>query len=157
VIGSFHAEDTADVGLPLGNLTSQLFVNVYMNEFDHFVKRQLKAQYYIRYADDFIILSRDRAWLLELVPHIANFLQKHLRLTLHPRKTSIETYAAGVDLLGWVHFPHQTTLRTTTKQRMLKNCANKPSDEALTSYLGLLQYGNTHKLRAELTGNRRIY
>jgi retron-type reverse transcriptase len=62
IVGSFHSTRTK-LGLPLGNLTSQLLVNVYMNRFDQFVKHQLKAQYYIRYADDFVILSQDKKWL----------------------------------------------------------------------------------------------
>jgi len=150
VIDSFHTKGTPGAGLPLGNLTSQLFVNVYMNEFDHFMTRQMKVRHYIRYADDFVVLSRDRAWLLQLIPSIVRFLHDQLRLTLHPGKVSIETYASGVDFLGWVHFPHHTTLRTTTKRRILKNCANGPSDETVMSYLGLLQHGNTYKLRTEL-------
>ncbi len=74
IIDSFSTQGRADVGLPLGNLTSQIFVNVYMNEFDHFMKRTLKVTHYIRYADDFAILHDDRDYLANLIPQIAEFL-----------------------------------------------------------------------------------
>ncbi len=134
-------------GLPLGNLTSQLFANVYMNQFDQFMKHTLKARHYIRYADDFAVLSREKALLEELIPEIGDFLDKRLKLMLHPDKVFIKTFASGVDFLGWVHFPDHRLLRTTTKRRMLKRLAENPSNEARQSYLGLLKHGNTIKIR----------
>jgi retron-type reverse transcriptase len=83
VIGSFQST-SSDKGLPLGNLTSQLFANVYMNEFDQFVKHVLKQKYYIRYADDFVIMSQSRERLLSILPEINDFLKKNLKLSLHP-------------------------------------------------------------------------
>ncbi|MEK7089800.1 MAG: reverse transcriptase/maturase family protein, partial [Patescibacteria group bacterium] len=146
IIGSFNSTKKG-VGLPLGNLTSQLFVNVYMNEFDQFVKHKLKTKYYIRYADDFVVLSHDKKWLESTLLQMAVFLHEHLRLSLHPNKVSIETLASGVDFLGWIHFPHHRQLRTTTKRRMLKNLKGCPTPETINSYLGLLGHGNTHKLQ----------
>lgn len=99
VISSFHSTESG-VGLPLGNLTSQLFCNIYMNEFDQFVKHKLKAKYYIRYADDFVLLSQDRNWLEEQILPIRNFLDKKLCLTLHPDKLFIKTLGSGIDFLG---------------------------------------------------------
>ncbi len=133
-------------GLPLGNLTSQLFVNIYMNEFDQFIKHKLKAKYYIRYADDFVVLSQDKSWLEELLPKVAGFLEERLKLKLHPDKIFIKTLASGVDFLGWVHFPDHRVLRTTTKKRMFKRIISNNTPETLNSYLGLLGHGNTHKL-----------
>ncbi len=149
VISSFHSTGPGK-GLPLGNLTSQLLVNIYMNEFDQYVKHRLKAQHYIRYADDFVILSRDRGWLEKLIPKISAFLWDTLRLELHPHKVSIGTLASGVDFLGWVHFPDHRVLRTATKQRMMRNLEGNESENRLNSYLGLLRHGNTEKLRAEV-------
>lgn len=141
---------TSGKGLPLGNLTSQLFVNIYMNEFDQFVKRYLKARYYIRFADDFVILSPDKSWLDELIFKIADFLSENLKLELHPGKISIRTIASGVDFLGWVNFPEFRVLRTVTRRRMLKRIKiNKP--ESLNSYLGLLKHGSTHKIKKGLS------
>ena len=154
IIGSFHSTKEG-VGLPLGNLTSQLLVNVYMNQFDQFVKHKIKAKYYIRYADDFVILLNDKKWLEEILPYINNFLLTSLQLQLHPNKISITTLASGVDFLGWVHFPTHRVLRTTTKRRMFKNIENNPSKETIQSYLGMLGHGNTRKLkeRVEILGN----
>lgn len=138
------------IGLPLGNLTSQLFVNIYMNEFDQFVKHKLKAKNYIRYADDFVLFSEDRNWLERQIPVISNFLQKEVKLILHPQKVYIKTLLSGIDFLGWVHFPNHRVLRTTTKRRMKKKIGTAHKTETINSYLGLLGHGNTHKLRKEV-------
>jgi len=137
-------------GLPLGNLTSQLFVNIYMNEFDQFVKHKLKAKHYIRYADDFVLFSENRKWLEAQIPAINNFFQKELKLALHPQKVYIKTLSSGIDFLGWVHFPDRRVLRTTTKKRMKKKIGITPKIETINSYLGLLEHGNTHKLQKEV-------
>lgn len=134
-------------GLPLGNLTSQLLVNVYMNELDQFVKHSLKAKHYIRYADDFVFLSRDRAWLQSLIPQIEAFLAEHLKLELHPKKVSIGTLSAGVDFLGWVHFFDNRVLRTSAKRRLFRNIQGKNEEDGVVqSYLGLLRHGNSYKI-----------
>ncbi|MFY9461792.1 MAG: reverse transcriptase/maturase family protein [Candidatus Sungiibacteriota bacterium] len=152
IVGSFHSTQT-ELGLPLGNLTSQLLVNVYMNKFDQFVKHTLKAQYYVRYADDFVILSQDKKWLLDVLPKIKDFLWDELHLQLHPDKVSIRTIASGVDFLGWVHFPDHRVLRTTTKRRMLRAIrAKNGKTETVQSYLGVLGHGNAQKLKQEVSG-----
>lgn len=139
-------------GLPLGNLTSQLLVNIYMNEFDQFVKHQLKARHYIRYADDFAVLSHDRGWLMELLPKMGDFLQERLHLDLHPNKVSITTLTSGVDFLGWVHFPDHRILRTVTKRRMFRGLRSRgDSSQTVQSYLGLIGHGNTKKLEKVIT------
>ena len=137
------------MGLPLGNLTSQLFCNIYMNELDQFVKHKMRARYSIRYADDFLILSHDKQWLEELLPHSAEFLEKRLHLTLHPHKVSIATVARGVDFLGWVHFPDHRVLRTATKKRMMRRVREHFTKGTLQSYRGLLSHGNAKKLRRD--------
>ncbi len=140
-----------DVGLPLGNLTSQLFVNIYMNEFDQFMKRTVKAEHYIRYADDFVILHEDRECLSNLIPVIVNFLESKLKLSLHPKKLFLTTFASGIDFLGWVHFPQQRILRTATKRRMFTNLINHKDNRAVVnSYQGLLSHGNGWKLISKL-------
>lgn len=156
VVNSFHSTSRGK-GLPLGNLTSQLFVNIYMTPFDQFVKHKLKARYYIRYADDFVIMSGSRQWLESLIPQINNFLVTKLRLTLHPQKVSIKTLASGVDFLGWVHFPKHRVLRTTTKQRMMRRLVTSYKDAALQSYLGLLRHGNAHKLRKQMINEAYLW
>lgn len=155
VIESF--ETKASVGLPLGNLTSQLFVNVYMNEFDQFVKHKLKARYYIRYADDFVFLSADRRSIEAINPVIDNFLRNNLKLQLHPDKVFIKTLASGVDFLGWAHFPTHRVLRTTVRRRMMARVREHGTPETVQSYLGLLMHGNAHKLEKELRNTKWLW
>ncbi len=148
IINSFSSKP--EIGLPLGNLTSQLLVNIYMNEFDRYVKHKLKIRYYIRYADDFVILSDDRNYLENLIFPISEFLFEKLKLQLHPNKISIKTLNSGVDFLGWVNFPYHRVLRTVTKRRMIRRIIESPTPETLNSYLGLLRHGNTHKLKKQI-------
>ena len=137
-------------GLPLGNLTSQLLVNIYMNEFDQYVKHVLKQKYYIRYADDFVFMGIDREHLVEITPKIKAFLSEKLALTIHPKKMSLNTFASGVDFLGWIHFSDHRVLRTATKNRMFKKLIDQSKDR-LTSYLGMLSHGNTKKIKSKVT------
>lgn len=142
VVSSFNSGMTGK-GLPLGNLTSQLLVNIYMNEFDQFVKHILKVKYYIRYADDFVILHHNKNHLLDVVKEIFNFLSEQLVLSLHPKKTHIKTLNSGIDFLGWVHFFDHRVSRTATRRRMFKKLRQDTvQPESIQSYLGLLRYGN---------------
>ncbi len=134
------------IGLPLGNLTSQLFCNIYMNEFDQFVKHALKIKYYIRYADDFVLLSEDKAYLQEVTAKLADFLKERLKLHLHPDKVFIKTVSSGVDFLGWVNFTDHKVLRSVTRRRMFARLNKKNVD----SYLGLIQHGNTQKIKSQI-------
>ena len=137
-------------GLPLGNLTSQIFANIYLNELDQFIKHNLKIKYYIRYADDFVILSEDKKYLEGLILKINNFLKNSLKLQMHPDKVFIKTLSSGVDFLGWINFSDHKVLRTKTKNRMFKKIKNNPSFETLNSYLGLIKHGNTFKIKENL-------
>ena len=148
VIKSF--EKSPNKGLPLGNLTSQLFVNIYMNQFDQFIKHELKIKHYLRYADDFVVLSLIRLPLVELIPNIAVFLKDNLKLSLHPNKVFIKTLASGIDFLGWINFPDHRILKTNTKRRMFKRIQNNTGKETMQSYLGLLRHGNANTIRNEL-------
>ncbi|MEK9151623.1 MAG: reverse transcriptase domain-containing protein [Patescibacteria group bacterium] len=149
VIRSFETDGQKSVGLPLGNLTSQLFSNIYLNELDRHMKRCLKLRRYIRYADDFVILSDDRQLLENLIPEISVFLTKELRLSLHSGKIFLKTWTAGMDFLGWTHFPHCRTLRTATKKKMFRNLRKNKEDKVVAAYYGLLSHGNTYTLKKE--------
>lgn len=148
VVKSFPADP--EKGLPLGNLTSQLFCNVYMNEFDQFVKHKLRVKYYVRYADDFVLLSANKEWLSGQIPKISQFLNTKLKLSLLPDKLYIKTFASGVDFLGWVHFPTHRVIRTSTKKRMMRRIQDHPTNQTLQSYLGLLQHGNAFQQSQEI-------
>ena len=140
-------------GLPLGNLTSQLLVNIYMNEFDQFVKRKLKVKHYIRYADDFVVLSQDKEYLQNTLEQMKEFLENKLKLNMHPDKVYIKTIASGVDFLGWVSFPKHRVLRTSTKRRMLKKLKEDSKEETWQSYFGMLKHGDAYELQQKLQGN----
>lgn len=149
IIGSFPIDKTFK-GLPLGNLTSQLLINIYMNEFDQFVKRKLKIAYYIRYADDFVIFHTNKRYLIALIPQLQSYLQDELKLTIHSDKLFIKPLSTGIDFLGWINFPYHRVLRTSTKRRMFNKLRQNNSKESLVSYRGLLKHGNTYKLLLKL-------
>ncbi len=138
------------VGLPLGNLTSQLLVNIYMNKFDQFVKHKMKAKYYIRYADDFVFLSGSKKLLEEQLLVVEDFLREELKLEMHPDKVFIKTLNSGVDFLGWINFFDHRVLRTATKKRMMRRLQENYKKETLNSYLGMLGWGNGEKLQKDI-------
>ncbi|HLD18048.1 MAG TPA: reverse transcriptase/maturase family protein [Patescibacteria group bacterium] len=155
IIESFKA--SPGKGIPLGNLTSQLFSNIYLNEFDQFVKHTLKVKHYLRYADDFLLLSPNREWLESLIPQLEAFLSERLDLHLHPDKIDLRTLTSGLDFLGWIHFPRHRVLRTSTKRRVLKNLRGNPKPETLASYLGLLSHGDTYELRQQILNDTWLW
>lgn len=134
-------------GLPLGNLTSQLFSNVYLDKLDQFVKHELKISGYIRYADDFILIHPNKEVLIACLEKIKVFLRTQLHLDVHPKKIVLKTYTGGIDYLGYVCFPHHRVLRTKTKRRMFKR-TNKKN---FTSYNGILLHCRSQKLQAKLS------
>ncbi|MEK6829176.1 MAG: reverse transcriptase domain-containing protein [Nanoarchaeota archaeon] len=107
-------------GMPLGNLTSQFFANVYLNELDYFVKHVLRAKYYIRYVDDFVLLNSSKEPLISW-GEIENFLIKVLKLELHPDKSKITSLSKGVDFVGFRNFYHYRLLR----KRNIRNMERK--------------------------------
>ncbi len=140
IIGSFSP------GLPLGNLTSQLFANVYMNQLDQFVKHELKIKGYIRYADDFALIHTDKTLLLSYIPIIEKFLRECLDLTVHPGKKILRNYRSGIDFLGYVNFPSHSVLRTKTKKRIFK----KINPKNISSYLGHLSHCRSRGIKQSL-------
>ena len=139
-------------GLPLGNVTSQLFANIYLNELDQFIKRKIGARHYLRYCDDFIILSDSRNYLQDLIKYLDCFLNSRLNLRLHPNKISIRKLSYGIDFLGYIVKPHYSIIRTKTKKRVLKrinyqkerylkgNITEFSFCQIIESYLGILQH-----------------
>ncbi len=156
-------------GIPLGNLTSQLFANIYLNELDQFIKHKLKAKHYIRYCDDFLILSCDKIFLADLISPIENFLAKELELHLHPEKITIKKFKQGVDFLGYVTLPYYKVLRTRTKKRMFRKIEQKRKqlekgiinqkafNYSFQSYLGILSHCYSYKIKKELVCSFSIY
>ena len=148
--------------MPIGNLTSQIFANIYMNELDQFMKHDLKVKYYVRYTDDFVIVSSDLSYLVELLKPIQEYLEKYLLLKLHPKKVFIRKYAQGIDFLGYTVLPYHISVRTKTRRRLFRKfkerirsyksglISEKVLLGSLRSYLGVLSHANANKLQKEL-------
>ena len=161
ILNSFSKE--TGKGLPLGNVTSQLFANIYLNELDQYIKHQLKNKYYLRYCDDFVVLSQDSQYLLELVFKISGFLKEHLHLNLHPNKIILRKHKQGIDFLGYVVLPYHRALRTKTKRRTIRKVIVKRDEfsdglisqesfkQSLSSFLGMLSHCNGYELEKDIT------
>jgi hypothetical protein len=133
-----------------------------MNEFDQFMKHTLRAEYYVRYTDDFLVVSQNEKYLRSLLPQITEFLQRRLRLILHPKKISIRSLYQGIDFLGYVVFSKYRLLRTKTRRRILKKLQRRVEEyrtdvitretleQSLQSYLGVLSHANSYKLSQEI-------
>lgn len=137
-------------GLPIGNLTSQLFANIYLNELDQFIKHTLKIKNYVRYTDDFIIVSSNESFLQDTIKPISDYLSQKLILKLHPKKIIIRKIIQGIDFLGYTILPHCRLVRTKTRQRIFKKILKKVSEQSLQSYLGVFSHANAYKLSNEL-------
>ncbi|MBI2100659.1 MAG: RNA-dependent DNA polymerase [Candidatus Vogelbacteria bacterium] len=157
-----ESKNAGEIGIPIGNLTSQLFANIYLNEFDQFVKHELKARNYARYTDDFVIVSEDKNYLNNLLPPIQSFLWQELKLKLHPHKVAIRKLRQGIDFLGYVILPHHLILRPRTRKRMFRRLTQKMEDyqnrffseaglqASILSYLGMLSHCQGYILSKEL-------
>ncbi len=161
----FYAEKNR--GMPIGNLTSQLFSNVYLNDFDHFVKHKLGCKYYGRYVDDFVIVHQDKEYLKFIVPILRKYLQDKLFLEIHPKKIYLQHYFRGVDFLGVIIKSHRIYIRNQTKGNFYKKIEywndfleegrHEFSKQAqgqflacMNSYLGAMVHYNTYKLRKKV-------
>jgi len=107
-------------GLPIGNLTSQLFGNVYLNDFDHFVKDKLRCKYYGRYVDDMVFVHQDKEYLKSLIPRISNYLKRELELEIHPKKIYLQHFTKGVSFLGVIIKPYRTYVGQRNKRSFYK-------------------------------------
>ncbi|MBT7468857.1 MAG: RNA-directed DNA polymerase [Candidatus Cloacimonetes bacterium] len=137
----------------------QLFENIYLNQFDHFVKRDLKIRYYGRYVDDFILIHHDKAYLKSLIKVLSDFLLSTFKLTLHPKKIYLQHYSKGVKYLGAVIKPHWIYIANRTKrnfhiaikrQNEIAINRNFTIDEqkkfisSMNSYLGIMSHYKTN-------------
>jgi retron-type reverse transcriptase len=151
-------------GLPIGNLTSQFFANIYLNGFDHFMKEILRCLYYIRYVDDFIIFSNDKLWLWYIKEEIVKYLNQ-LRLILHPQKCKVFAVDTGVDFLGYRVFPTHRLLRQKNgfrfqrKLRYLKKAYASSIEERIAArqsvqaWVAHASHANTFGLQTALLGD----
>jgi hypothetical protein len=159
----FHSPPNC--GLPIGNLTSQVFANFYMHYFDTFITKKLGLKYYGRYVDDFVIMHKNNDVLKTLIPKISSFLRSTLQLTLHPKKIYLQHYSKGVNFLGTAIKPNRIYIGNRTKgnfyaavQRHNKIVRKgKPTNEkkgaflsSMNSYLGIMKHYKTYKVRKKM-------
>ncbi|MCX5699599.1 MAG: RNA-directed DNA polymerase [Candidatus Omnitrophica bacterium] len=147
-------------GLPIGNLTSQFFANIILNELDQYVKHVLKDHYYLRYVDDFVLLSQDKEKLLHWKEEIKGFLFTKLKLQLHPRRQKLQPISNGIDFLGYIIRPTYVLVR----RRVINNLREKIRQfrqakikdfrkfhDMVASYLGHFKHANSYRLTNKLT------
>lgn len=159
----FHSKENC--GLPIGNYTSQVFANFYLNEFDHFIKSKLKIKYYGRYVDDFVLVSKDKVKLVNAIPLIKEYLKEKLDLELHPKKIYFQDSTHSVEFLGSYikHWRSYITPRIKNSfylsvkeinNDLLKGKLTKGEktkvQARLNSHLGTLVHNNTYNLRKKV-------
>jgi retron-type reverse transcriptase len=140
--GHSHSSAVRRAGIPLGNLTSQLFANVYLDRVDQYAKRIIRIPCYIRYADDTLIASTNRKELSMWLGQLTIFLETELALTVHPHKTTVRAWHQGIDFLGYVSFPTHRVLRTKTRKRMLRQLTTKNQ----ASYFGMTKHAKSWRV-----------
>jgi RNA-directed DNA polymerase len=151
-------------GIPIGNLTSQFYANVYLNALDHFIKEQLRCKYYIRYCDDFVVFSEDKDFLHEAREKISEYLIS-LRLKLHPHKCQVFPIKDGTDFLGYRIFPDYRLIRHDSIIRFRRRMQRLQEDyakgiislphirQSIQSWIGHVSHANSYGLRKKLLGN----
>jgi hypothetical protein len=155
----FHSP--ANCGLPIGNLTSQIFGNVYLNDLDHYIKRELKVKYYGRYVDDMIFIHESKKYLKQVIEAVGSKLSKD-GMIIHPRKIYLQHYTKGVLFLGQYIKPYRKYISKRTKNNFYKLIIEinellsshniiafkklKYIQARLNSYLGIFKHANTYKL-----------
>lgn len=135
------------LGLPIGNLSSQFFANIYLNALDQFIKHKIGAKHYIRYVDDFVILHESPQWLNDALAQINAFLPAKLNAKLNPKKTILQPVDRGVDFVGQVIKPWQRYTRKRTVNEAISQIKNTPKNklfEVSNSYLGLIGQASSH-------------
>ncbi len=143
-----------DCGLPIGNLSSQLFSNIYLNVFDQYCKRTLKAHHYGRYVDDAYIVSRDRQWLKSLIPQMRTFLKEELNLMLNEKKVQVVDVRYGVAFLGTFMKPYRTYICHSSLKRMCRKVRyvvthyeGMELQSRINSHLGVLSHLKSYNFR----------
>jgi hypothetical protein len=162
----FHSPPNC--GLPIGNLTSQVFANFYLNSFDHFMEKQVGRGYYARYVDDFIVVSGNKAFLMGLIEKVNHYLTEKNKLTLHPKKIYLQHCTKGVKFLGAVIKQNRVYISNKTKgniyEALKKHNQNLQLNgnieqsmiafrSTINSYLGLLKHFKTYRIRQKIVTN----
>ncbi len=149
--------------MPLGNLTSQFFANIYLNELDYFIKHKLKVKYYIRYVDDFVLLHTSKEQLKKWMKEIKSFLENKLELKLHPDKSKIIPLSRGIDFVGFRNFYYFKLLRKRNLNNMKKKTnlflkgeiSLKKFEEIFQGWSAYAKWANSYDLREDWIQNIR--
>ena len=159
----FHSPE--NYGLAIGNLTSQVFANFYMDTFDHYIKHDLGIRFYGRYVDDIVLVHPDKEYLKSLIPLLSNFLLSRLKLKLHPKKIYLQHYTKGIKFLGAVIKPHRMYIANRTKGNFYTAIErqniiardHKPTKKerekflsSMNSYLGIMKHYKSYQLRKNM-------
>ena len=150
VVESFHS--SPNKGMPLGNLTSQLFANIYLDPLDRFIKHKMRVKYYLRYADDLLILAQDKQTLAVYLLDIQKFIED-IKLVIHPEKIFYRKLTWGIDFVGYeIHKQFNLPRRKTVKRisRNLHRSSKEELEKSLPSYLGYLKHTNAFSLSKKL-------
>ena len=149
-------------GIPIGNLTSQVFANLYLNPLDQFIKHSLKFKYYVRYMDDFVLMDTSKDRLQKAKKEIARFLKENLKLSLHPKKQTVTPLKCGIDFLGFRIFSTHRLLRKENVKRFrhrLKRMKRQFQEKKITTekigisikgWIAHAKQGNTYRLRKKI-------
>lgn len=156
------------VGIPIGNLLSQLSANLYLSFLDHYVKETLGVRYYLRYMDDFCLIHASKKYLVYLKSEIKNFICKHLALNLN-RKTSIFPATQGIDFLGYRTWPTHKLIRKRSIKRMsrrleamkrkyeTKQIGIEKINASIMSWVAHCKHADTYRLRTLMLGDVILY
>jgi len=146
IIRSYASQGDSSKGIPLGNVTSQIFANIYLHKLDMYIKKDLKCNWYIRYNDDFVIIGKNREKLVLIRDKIMLFIKQELRLDIPIEKTSIRKALWGIDFLGYRILEKGILLRNNTKQKIYTNI----TEYNKSSYFALLKWCNSYTLKQKL-------
>lgn len=150
------------IGLPIGNLTSQFWANIYLHELDIFVKHELRCPAYLRYMDDFVLFADNKAQLHQWKKDIQIFLEEHLRLLLHPKKSLVAPTNVGLDFCGFCLYPTHRRLRRSSIRRFVRRFRHQRTalqnneltlpelHQSVRSWIAHAEHGDTWRLRERI-------
>jgi RNA-directed DNA polymerase len=152
IVFSYTSTIGTNKGIPLGNVTSQIFANIYLNVLDQYIKKELGCRYYVRYNDDFVIVSKNKQELEKIREKIVMFVKKKLSLDIPIEKTSIRKVKWGIDFLGFTILPNVMLLRDKTKQKLYEHINRKN----IHSYMSILKQCDSYTLRNKILALERL-
>ena len=152
IINSYHSSCGSNQGIPLGNITSQIFANIYLNSLDQYVKHDLGQRFFVRYNDDFVIVSTNKKRLQEIREKLILFAKEKLLLEIPLAKTSLRKIDWGLDFLGFTILPKAVLLRDKTKNKLY----NKISLKNQTSYFAILKQCHSHHLKLKIRSMEKL-